>query len=238
MDIARLLALAAAGAALAMLLASGPGTRLGLWSWQVALSMLRWATYAAFAAGALALVLLALSALAGFRAGAGTSALALALSLAAAAPPVLLMRKAKSVPPIHDITTDTAEPPAFVALLPERTKAPNGAEYAGAEIAAQQQKAYPDLKSLSLKSPPREAVQRAADAARSFGWEIVATDPEGGRVEATATTGWFGFRDDVVVRVRPDGGGSRVDIRSMSRVGRSDIGANAARIREFLAKLS
>jgi uncharacterized protein (DUF1499 family) len=85
---------------------------------------------------------------------------------------------------------------------------------------------------------PVDALQHSLDAARSLGWRIVATDGIEGRIEATATTAWFGFQDDVVIRVQPAGQGSRVDIRSASRVGRSDVGANAKRIREFLSKLT
>ncbi|WP_404326387.1 DUF1499 domain-containing protein [Aerophototrophica crusticola] len=80
-------------------------------------------------------------------------------------------------------------------------------------------------------------MKRAEAAARDMGWDIVAVEPAEGRVEATATTAWFGFKDDVVVRVRPEGDGSRIDVRSKSRVGRSDLGANAARIRDYLARL-
>jgi uncharacterized protein (DUF1499 family) len=90
-----------------------------------------------------------------------------------------------------------------------------------------------------VKTPPAQTVQKAIDAARSLGWEIVSSDAPGGRIEATDTSMWFGFKDDVVVRVLPDpSGGSRVDVRSVSRVGTSDIGANAKRVREFLAKLA
>jgi uncharacterized protein (DUF1499 family) len=81
-------------------------------------------------------------------------------------------------------------------------------------------------------------LSRATEAARALGWEIVATAPADGRLEATDRTRWFGFRDDVVVRVRPDGSGSRVDARSVSRVGRSDLGTNARRIERFLAALT
>jgi len=78
---------------------------------------------------------------------------------------------------------------------------------------------------------------RALAAARASGWAIVAADSAAGRIEATATTAWFGFKDDVVVRVAPEGTGSRVDVRSVSRVGKSDVGANARRIREYLERV-
>ena len=89
-----------------------------------------------------------------------------------------------------------------------------------------------------VKTPPAETLQRAIDAARSLGWEVTASDAPSGRIEAIATTSWWGFKDDVVIRVRPEGTGSRVDVRSVSRVGVSDLGANAKRVREFLAKLA
>jgi uncharacterized protein (DUF1499 family) len=141
------------------------------------------------------------------------------------------------VPPIHDISTDTFDPPQFVALAQLRAAAPNGLKYGGPAIAAQQQKGYPDIKSLILKEPPQKAMQSAIDAARSRGWEIVSSDAPTGRIEATDTTSWFGFKDDIVVRVRPEGSGSRIDVRSASRVGQSDIGANAQRVRGYLARL-
>jgi uncharacterized protein (DUF1499 family) len=86
-----------------------------------------------------------------------------------------------------------------------------------------------------LNVTPGRAFDRAVAAAKAMGWDIVASDPAGGRIEATDTTFWFGFKDDVVVRVTPQPAGSRVDVRSLSRVGGGDLGANAARIRAFLA---
>jgi uncharacterized protein (DUF1499 family) len=163
---------------------------------------------------------------------------ALALSALAVGVPAALVRGARSVPPIHDITTDTQDPPAFVAVLPRRAGAPNPPEYAGDSVAAQQRRAYPDVRPLRLAVPPAEAFRRAEAAARAMGWEVVAADGAAGRVEATATTRWFGFKDDVVVRVRPEGDGSRVDVRSKSRVGMSDVGANARRIREYMGRLA
>jgi uncharacterized protein (DUF1499 family) len=237
MVIARAIVMAVCAAALAMLLGSGPGTHLGLWSWQTGLSLLKWAAYTGLAGAAAALVLVVLLAVPQWRAQAWVPILALCLGLIAAAPPLMALRNAKAVPPIHDITTDAFDPPQFVALLAVRESAPNGSKYGGADIAAQQQKAYPDIKSLILKEPPGKAIQSAIDAARASGWEIVSSDAPTGRIEATDTTWWFGFKDDIIVRVRPEGAGSRVDVRSVSRVGKSDIGANAKRVREYLTRL-
>ena len=137
----------------------------------------------------------------------------------------------------NDITTDTQDPPDFATLAAVREQAPNKAAYGGPDVAAQQLQAYPNIKAKVLSLPPAEAVQKSIDAARSLGWQIAGSDTAAGRIEATDTTGWFGFKDDIVVRVRPQAQGSRVDVRSASRVGRSDIGKNAERIREFLDKL-
>jgi hypothetical protein len=230
--------MALAVAALAMLIASGPGTRNGLWPWQTGLALLTWATYTGLAAGVGAIALIVCLAMPRWRHRPWVPFLALGIALVAAVPPLLLLRKAEAVPPIHDITTDIFDPPAFVALLEERKKSPNGFQYGGLEIARQQQKAYPEVRTLLVKAPPAEVMQRALDAARKSGWEVVSSDTPTGRIEATATTTWFGFKDDVVVRVRPEGSGSRVDVRSVSRVGESDIGANAARVTEFLGRLA
>jgi uncharacterized protein (DUF1499 family) len=144
---------------------------------------------------------------------------------------------ARSVPGIHDITTDTDNPPAFETLRSARLAAPNGLDYGGPEVAAKQRAGYPDIKPVVLAVPPSDAFRRALTVSRSLGWEIAAVDSTAGRIEATATTAWFGFRDDVVIRVRPDSTGTRLDMRSDSRLGGSDVGTNAARIRRFVERL-
>jgi hypothetical protein len=142
------------------------------------------------------------------------------------------------MPRIHDISTDVVTPPPFVAILPLRKGAPNPAMYGGPETAAKQRQAYPDLNTLVLDIPPAEAFDRALATARKLGWEIVAAVPGEGRIEATDTTFWFGFTDDIVVRIAPAGNRSLVDVRSVSRVGLSDVGTNARRIRAYLRKLA
>jgi uncharacterized protein (DUF1499 family) len=236
--IARAVVVALAVAALALTLAAGPATRAGLWTWQSGIASLRFGTYMGLAAAAGAVILLLMLALPRFRVRAWVPAVALVLGIVAAAPGLMLLDKAKSVPRIHDISTDLADPPAFVALAETRKASPNGLAYGGEKVAADQRTGYPDLKPLVVASAPGETVQRAIDAARSLGWVIAASDAASGRIEATDTTAWFGFKDDVVVRIRPEGTGSRVDVRSVSRVGLSDLGANAERIRRFLAKLA
>jgi len=149
--------------------------------------------------------------------------------------PLNWKRAAAEAPPIHDITTDLAEPPRFVAILPFGRTLPNPAEYGGASVALAQQSAYPDIKTLLLDMPAEQAFPLVQETVKRLGWKVVAAVPEEGRIEATDTTFWFGFTDDIVVRVTPAGHRSLVDIRSVSRVGRSDAGTNAARIRRFLA---
>lgn len=143
-------------------------------------------------------------------------------------------------PPIHDISTDTVDPPAFVDVVPLRqaANAANPPQYAGAEDAAMQAEAYPDIQTIVLDMPAAEAFARAEAAARAMGWDMVAVAPAEGRIEATASTSWIGFKDDVVIRVAAAGNGSRIDVRSKSRVGKGDAGMNARRIREFRARLA
>ena len=167
----------------------------------------------------------------------GLGIVALVVALLAFGIPWRMQQQARRVPPIHDITTDTENPPAFVAVVERRAGARNPVEYGGPAVAAQQRHAFPDLVPLDLAAPPERVLRAAEAAARSLGWEIVATVPADGRIEATATTPWFGFKDDVVVRVRARGPGSRVDVRSLSRVGGGDLGVNAARVRAFLDRL-
>lgn len=231
-------AVALAVMAAVVLLVAGPGTRLELWEFRSGFKLLRWAAFAGLGAAALAAVMLVVPRLR--RSAPIALVVALVAGLGVAFVPWSGMRKARTLPPIHDITTDTRRPPEFVAVLPLRADAPNPAVYGGADIAKAQREGYPDLSTHHLDATPAEAFARAEQAARDMGWEIVATDAASGRIEATDTTFWFGFKDDVVIRVEaggPDAGGSRVDVRSVSRVGGSDVGANAARIRAFLRKL-
>ena len=216
-------------------LAAGLGSRWGLWHFRTGFMLLTWAAYGAMAAAVLGMVALVVN-----RSSNKAIFFALAsiiLALFVVGIPWQMKQRAQHVPPIHDITTDTANPPAFVAILPLRADAPNSIEYKGTEIAAQQKQAYPDLQPLSLNVPTDVAFQRALRAARNAGWDIVESRPDQGRIEATDTTLWFGFKDDIVVRVTCLDSGSRIDVRSVSRVGKSDVGTNASRIRNYLLKI-
>jgi uncharacterized protein (DUF1499 family) len=164
----------------------------------------------------------------------------LVVALAVLAFPVVVLVNGRGTAPIHDVITDTDDPPQFVDVLPvrERTKALSSVAYEGARVADLQKRSYPDIQSLHLDVAPPQAFTRAQAAVQAMHWDLVAATPEAGRLEATDTTALFGFKDDVVVRVRADGSGSRIDVRSVSRVGGGDLGANAKRIRVYLPHLS
>jgi uncharacterized protein (DUF1499 family) len=193
--------------AVVLLAASGPAVRLGLVPFGVGLLMLP-------VAGVLGLVGAILALIALFR-GADVlrTIIALALGIGVAVVPAAGYVLARSAPLINDISTDPKE----------QTE--------------EQRRAYPDIQPLRLAVAPNIAFERAKGAIEEAGWQIVREDPSAGRIEALATTFWFGFKDDVVIRVAADGSGSRVDVRSKSRVGKGDLGTNAQRIRSYQKRL-
>ncbi len=140
--------------------------------------------------------------------------------------------------PLHDISTDIDSPPAFVDVLRVRRWALNPPEYGGARVAALQRLHYPDIQPLVLTAPLATVHAVVRDLMDAEGWQIVGDAAAEGRLEAVAITPWLRFRDDVIVRLRPLGDGRvRVDMRSKSRIGRSDLGTNARRVRGFLSRL-
>lgn len=159
-------------------------------------------------------------------AGAGLGALLIGLVLVSNA-------GALGLPPINDITTDPEDPPNFVAIAELEPNRDRDLTYPGAKFASRQRAAYPDLAPLQVDRDPGMALEQATDVARALGWEIVEVDPQDGRLEAVQVSTVFRFVDDIVVRVRPGSQGAIVDVRSKSRDGRGDLGANADRIRAF-----
>lgn len=220
--------------AAALVILAGPLNRLGI-GFQAALGLMAIAAIVGGLTGLISLV----GALMARRRGkpAGRLVTGAISGFSAFAILAIFFISARGVPPIHDITTDTQDPPQFVDVLVARGADSNPVAYKGAEIAALQTQAYPDVRTLVLSVPPAQAFQKALTASGAMGWEVVAAVPEQGRLEATATTAWFGFKDDIVVRIRPQDAGARVDVRSTSRVGVSDMGANAKRIRAFLDEM-
>ena len=160
----------------------------------------------------------------------GAGVLVLGVVLAAAGPTA-------GLPPINDITTDPADPPQFSALLRAGPNADRDMAYPGESFAAQQRVGYPDLAPIERPTPVADSVLAAKTAMEGFGWEVVRADAEAGAIEATDTSRVWRFVDDIVVRVRPRPDGSVVDVRSKSREGRGDLGANAARIRQLAEAL-
>ncbi|CAN5756478.1 hypothetical protein BH18ACI4_BH18ACI4_19140 [soil metagenome] len=228
-----------AAAAIALLsLVASLGTRWGWWPFRIGFILMLGVMLGAVVAIVLAIIGL----ISARRRGLGRSfvwaTLGLLITLMVVALPLNLVVNGLRLPPIHDISTDTENPPTFVAILHLRKDADNPSAYGGPEVAAQQHKAYPTVAPLTINLPPNQAFERALGVARDMGWEIVEANPTEGRLEATAKTFWFGFKDDVIVRITASGGGSRIDVRSVSRVGTSDVGANAKRIEKYLGKIS
>ena len=218
-------------------LLAGLGYRWGWWHFRTGLLTMRWAASIDLGAVFITLAATLLAWKFGTRRTLVAAIHGLVLSLIVCRPPLYLYNQVNSLPRIHDISTDTLTPPQFVALLPLRQGAENSTVYL-AETGVQQKKAYADVAPAMLDVPPVQALQRAEKAARAMGWEIVAVNAPESRIEATDTTLLFGFKDDVVIRVAANGGGSRIDVRSLSRIGRSDFGANAKRIRLFMRQLA
>lgn len=220
--------------AVIMAISAGFGSRWGWWHFGIGFLILRYAVYVATAAAVISLLGMVVSRPGNGKRGMWLAFLGLLVSSPVIGVPISWMSTARSVPAIHDITTDTVDPPQFVAIIPLRTNASNPTYYGGTVIAAKQRAAYPDIQPLIVKSVPSIAFKNALKVAKQLDWKIVATDPNLGRIEASDTTFWFGFTDDIVIRVLSMGSGSKVDIRSESRVGLSDVGTNAARIRRFI----
>ncbi|MFO1160070.1 MAG: DUF1499 domain-containing protein [Reyranellaceae bacterium] len=203
----------------------------------LAIGVMRYGFYFAIAGVALGVATIVPTRPGDRRRGFVAALLAIAIGLGAAYTPLSWFQRAQQMPELNDISTDVSNPPPLVVTLQLRRGATNPPAWPGPNAAALQRSGYPDIVPVVLAIPPAEAFKRADEVAIAMGWDVVARAPTEGRLEAVATSEWFGFRDDIVVRIRADGAGSRVDIRSKSRFGDSDLGVNAKRIREFIARL-
>lgn len=214
------------------------GSRNGLVGYRDAFTYLRWIAQAGGVALIISLIVLGValkSKQAGSRLYAGLAAMLMAaivgtLLVNEAAPP--------AGPLINDITTDLDDPPRFEAVIALRPEGGNPVEYGGAEVAANQRQTHPEIEAIITTLGPAEAFERARQIATSMGWDVVFAQASSGIIEAVDTTAFFRFKDDVVIRIRATPTGSRVDLRSHSREGISDLGKNAARIMEFRAAFS
>jgi len=230
---------------LAIGLVASFGTRAGAWDYQFGLlTLFPWCVYIGIASFLVGLGWIASALVSNNGQGTRYGLAGLIGSAAVLIVPLTDFYMWKTSPPIHDISTDIEHPPQFDALLALREGAANGPDYDGAAKVAMpdgksyttsylQRKYYGDIHTIAILTPPEKLFSRAQEAARDMGWTIVALAPDEGRIEATDTTFFFGFTDDIVIRVKPSGMGARLDIRSKSRVGTSDIGRNAQRIRDF-----
>lgn len=218
-----------------LLLVSGPLYRMQILELGIAFTALRWAAYIGVAVTVLIILYLIWQRPRGLRLAALTTAAV--IGFVSFYLPYQQLQTARSVPPIHDISTDLENPPVFVDIAPLRANAPNPVEYAGSETADQQREAYPGIQTLVLTNDYERVFQAALTVVNDMGWQLVASDLAEGRIEATDTTFWFGFKDDVVIRLTREADRVHVDVRSKSRVGRSDVGKNADRIDTFLQQV-
>ncbi|MGH6888980.1 MAG: DUF1499 domain-containing protein [Rhizomicrobium sp.] len=247
------LSFAALLASIAIALTAGFGTRFGLWNYETGLfGIFPYCLYAGIAALGLGILWMVTAFFSGGGAGALQALVGVVGAIAVLWVPLNDLFRADiehSLPPIHDISTDTEHPPPF--LDTHRPGATNPATYDGAvrvrfdgKLSATetlQKLYYGEVRYYpQLETTPAKLFARALAAARKMGWTIVAVAPDaqGGMIQASDTTFLFGLTDDIALRVRPAGTGARLDIRSKSRVGVSDFGRNAARIGAYLKKIA
>jgi uncharacterized protein (DUF1499 family) len=228
------------GVAVCLLALAPLGWRLGWWHYRFGLYRLLPAS------GALAIVAatLSLATLALGRSKLSPPALAmLALTLAVGAgvvyAPLHYTYARRNLPLINDISTDTADRPAFRAVLAARAaESVDRTDTPEPKLSRLQVAGYPDLATIRTALPVSRTLSEALAVAKSMpGWAIVAVDADAGRIEASQRSRWFGFTDDIVIRVADDDAGSRIDMRSASRKGSRDYGVNAARIRGYMGAL-
>jgi uncharacterized protein (DUF1499 family) len=228
---------------------AGLGAKVGLWDWRFGLGTLtrNIGPKALMLSGVLGILSLiaALLIQPRKRRGIFTGAAAILVALLGLMQLKGVQDKAAELPFIHDVTTDTQDPPAFAGkILEERAavKGVNTLDYVGKTdsrenklVSVLQTRSYPQIRPVITSDSPEVAFGRAEQIAQDLGWAIKDMDAVSGVIEATDTTFWYGFQDDVVIRIRPGaGGGAVVDVRSVSRVGGSDLGANADRISAFI----
>src|SRR5687768_11717738 len=232
------LSLAAYGVAivgLALLGAAGPAYRFGI-SLGGAFAIVRWAAYVSLAGTALSALALVWSRRKGRTGPSVMAGLGVLIGLLSAAVGYGWLRQAQAAPPLYDVTTDLDNPPSFETLAGQRPAGSHALTRSG-DVDQLQRQHYPDLAPVIVSQPAGLVFDRVRLVAENQGWSIVTSDPANGRLEATDTTWWFGFTDDIVVRLTPWGTGTRVDVRSVSRRGATDTGTNARRIRRFLSAL-
>jgi len=206
------------------------GHTAGLWSFQPALLAFALAGALGLIGGLLGAIAIAVERKAAASRNAWKTIVATLICLFIGGNFVGFVSKGASVPPIHDVTTNLADIPKFVTLSPDNPNPDNWLEL--------HEGGYGDLSTVTVVMPKAAALVKAKEVAEGFGWENVTVDASAGIIEATAVSSWFEFRDDIIIRIRENAGSSDIDMRSVSRVGVSDIGANAKRIKAFMAAMT
>lgn len=235
--------------ALAVGLTASFGTRLGFWDYHFGLwTIFPYCLYFGAAGFALGLAWVVTALVANAATAARYGLVGFLGSIVVLAVPLSHFIQSYGKPPIHDISTDIEHAPEFVALLDQRQDAVNPPDYDGPNLVKWngktyttiqlQKKYYGDIHTIGQLTTPEKLFNRALAAAKALDWTIVAVAPDEGRIEATDTSFFFGFTDDIVIRIKPSGMGARLDIRSKSRVGDADGGSNAAHIRDYVKQLA
>ena len=225
-------------AAAALLPIGALGTRFGLWNWTIGFLLLTVGGGLAVIGASAAIAAIAVAWRRRLPDDLRASGVGLTICLLAIAYLGLQLQCALSAPPIHNISTDTDDPPQFIEIVALRGAESNPLHFDAETIAPLQAESYPWVVPLTMQAAPEAAFAKARATLQELGLEIVAEHPQQGLIEAIATTFWFGFKDDVAVRVRPHPQGALIDVRSVSRVGMGDSGLNAERIGEILRRLS
>lgn len=221
-------------------LSSGLGVRFEWWDFRVGFSVLKWSAYLVGVPLVIAVIGAVSAKLTGGKLLSYQLVLVAVICIGVLAVPYKARQEFRKYPTLADATTSFEDPPAFVDLVATRTAtAANPLEYRAGDAIEKQQAYFPGLTTWESTKSPGEIINHAASIAEDIGMHIAAVAPEEGRLEATDTTFWFRFKDDVVVRARLSASGAtQVDIRSASRVGYLDGGVNAKRVQRFLAELS
>lgn len=239
------------------------GVKFGLWPWRLGLGVLivQWGPRLLIAAAVVAVIALIAVLVRTPRRGWQTALIALLIPALGFGYMGWVRTQSADIPPIHDVATDIADPPTpserLLALraaddanpvldmtapltAADAYQGPRFARFGDKNLGQVGHEAYPAVRTLRVAAPPSAVFAAARKASSDMGWSLVSEDEVSGRIEATSETFWFGFKDDVIIRVRPaaDGGGSLVDVRSISRVGLSDLGANARRIGSWRTRVS
>ena len=244
-------------------MAAALGVKFGLWPWRLGLGVLivQWGPRLLIAAAVIAMIALVSVMIPKPRRGWQAAVIALLIPVMGLSYMGWVRSQSSDIPPIHDVTTDIIDPPVpSPRLLALRTsedanpvlditapltaaeayRSPRFASFGQRSLGQVGHEAYPALRTLDVDVAPPEAFATAREAAQAMGWTLGTVDERSGMIEATAETFWFGFKDDVIIRVRAAaaGDGSRIDVRSISRVGLGDLGANAKRIERYLSQVS